>query len=81
MNKFPSKLLLVIGLITTLLGFVYMVVFFDLPYPDTMTEEIATQSFHKKVTFMIIGIGFCGLFVGLVGGVAKFIYKIFKKTK
>ena len=30
---------------------------------------------------MIIGIGFCGLFVGLVGGVAKFIYKIFKKTK
>lgn len=75
MKKSPSILLIVLGLITILLGFTYMVVFFDLPYPDAIPEEIATQNFHKKITFMIIGIGFCGLFAGLVGGAVKFIIK------
>jgi hypothetical protein len=69
------------GLLTILLGVVYMVVFVGLPYPDATLEEIAQQNFHMNITNMIVGVGIVGCLVGLVTGVAKFLFRIFRKPK
>ncbi len=73
--------LIVGGLLTILLGFVYMVVFVGLPYPDATLEEIAQQNFHLNITNVIVGVGIVGCLVGLVSGVAKFLFRIFRKPK
>jgi len=69
------------GLLTILLGFVYMVVFVGLPYPDATLEEIAQQNFHIKITNVIVGVGIVGFLVGLVSGVVKFLSRAFMRPK
>ena len=81
MKKFPAVFLIVGGLLTILLGIAYMLVFFDLPYPDATLEENIQQNFHMRITYVIVGVGFLGFWVGLLGGVAKFLLRIFKKRK
>ena len=73
--------LIVGGLLTILLGVVYMIIFVGLPYPDATLEEIAQQNFHMKITNVIVGVGIVGFLVGLVSGVAKFLFRIFSKPK
>ena len=58
-----------------------MLVFFDLPYPDATLEKNIQQKFHMRITYVIVGVGFLGFWVGLLGGVAKFLFRIFKKRK
>jgi len=81
MKKFPAVFLIVGGLLTILLGIAYMLVFFDLPYPDATLEENIQQNFHMRITYVIVGVGFLGFWVGLLGGMAKFLFRIFKKGK
>ena len=81
MKKFPAVFLIVGGLLTILLGIAYMLVFFDLPYPDATLEENIQQNFHMRITYVIVGVGFLGFWVGLLGGVAQFLFRIFKKGK
>ena len=69
------------GLLTILLGIAYMIIFVGLPYPDATLEEIAQQNFHMRITNVIVGVGFLGFWVGLLGGVAKFLFRIFNKRK
>ena len=69
------------GLLTILLGIAYMLVFFDLPYPDATLEENIQQNFHMRITYVIVGVGFLGFWVGLLGGMAQFLFRIFKKRK
>ena len=69
------------GLLTILLAIAYMLVFFDLPYPDATVEENIQQNFHMRITHVIVGVGFLGFWVGLLGGMAKFLFRIFKKLK
>ena len=81
MKKFPAVFLIVGGLLTILLGIAYMLVFFDLSYPDATLEENIQQNFHMRITYVIVGVVFLGFWVGLLGGVAKFLFRIFKKGK
>lgn len=81
MKKFPAVFLIVGGLLTILLGIAYMLVFFDLPYPDATLEENIQQNFHMRITYVIVGVGFLGFWVGLLGGMAQFLFRIFKKRK
>ena len=81
MKKFPAVFLIVGGLLTILLGIAYMLVFFDLPYPDATLEENIQQNCHMRITYVIVGVGFLGFWVGLLGGMAKFLFRIFKKRK
>ena len=81
MKKFPAVFLIVGGLLTILLAIAYMLVFFDLPYPDATLEENIQQNFHMRITYVIVGVGFLGFGVGLLGGMAKFLFRIFKKRK
>ena len=81
MKIFSMVFLIVGGLLTILLGVVYMIIFVGLPYPDATLEEIAQQNFHMKITNVIVGVGIVGFLVGLVSGVAKFLFRIFSKPK
>jgi len=81
MKKFPAVFLIVGGLLTILLAIAYMLVFFDLPYPDATLEENIQQNFHMRITYVIVGVGFLGFWVGLLGGMAQFLFRIFKKGK
>jgi len=81
MKKFPAVFLIVGGLLTILLAIAYMLVFFDLPYPDATLEENIQQNFHMRITYVIVGVGFLGFWVGLLGGMAQFLFRIFKKRK
>jgi hypothetical protein len=81
MKTFSMVFLIVGGLLTILLGVVYMIIFVGLPYPDATLEEIAQQNFHMKITNVIVGVGIVGFLVGLVSGVAKFLFRIFSKPK
>ena len=80
MKKFPPVFLILCGLLTILLGIAYTLVFFDL-YPDATLEENIQQNFHMRITYVIVGVGFLGFWVGLLGGVAKFLFRIFNKRK
>jgi len=81
MKKFPAVFLIVGGLLTILLAIAYMLVFFDLPYPDATLEENIQENFHMRITYVIVGVGFLGFWVGLLGGMAQFLFRIFKKRK
>jgi len=81
MKKFPAVFLIVGGLLTILLAIAYMLVFFDLPYPGATLEENIQQNFHMRITYVIVGVGFLGFWVGLLGGMAQFLFRIFKKRK
>jgi hypothetical protein len=81
MKTFSMVFMIVGGLLTILPGVVYMVIFVGLPYPGATLEEIAQQNFHMNITNMIVGVGIVGFWVGLLGGVAKFLFRIFKKRK
>ena len=81
MKIFSMVFLIVGGLLTILLGVFYMIIFVGLPYPDATLEEIAQQNFHMKITNVIVGVGIVGFLVGLVSGVAKFLFRIFSKPK
>ena len=81
MKTFSMVFLIVGGLLTILLGVVYIIIFLGLPYPDATLEEIAQQNFHMKITNVIVGVGIVGFLVGLVSGVAKFLFRIFSKPK
>jgi cell division protein FtsX len=81
MKTFSMVFMIVGGLLTILPGVAYMVIFVGLPYPGATLEEIAQQNFHMNITNMIVGVGIVGFWVGLLGGVAKFLFRIFKKRK
>ena len=81
MKTFSMVFLIVGGLLTILLGVVYMIIFVGLPYPDATIEEVAQQNFHMNITNVLVGVGIVGCLVGLVSGVAKFLFRIFRKPK
>ena len=81
MKTFSMVFLIVGGLLTILLGVVYMLVFVGLPYPDATPEKIAQQNFHMNITNVIVGVGIVGFLVGLVGGMAKFLFRTLRKPK
>ena len=81
MKKFPAVFLIVGGLLTILLGIACMLVFFDLPYPDATVEENIQQNFHMRIIYVIVGVGFLGFWVGLVGGGVKFLFRTLSRPK
>jgi uncharacterized membrane protein len=80
MRNFPARLLVVGGLIVILFGFVYGSIFAGIPYQDPTPEMSANYDFHFSVSSIILVIGFGSLLLGIVGAVAKFMFKKLSKT-
>jgi len=75
MRNFPARLLVVGGLIVILFGFIYGLIFAGIPYQDPTPEMSANYDFHFSVSNIILVIGFGALLLGMIGAVAKFMFK------
>ena len=73
MKLFRIRLLIVSGVVVIVCGFMYDVLFAGIPYQDPTPEMSARYAFHSNVAGVIIFIGFSGLIVGMLGGIAKFL--------
>jgi len=81
MRNFPSRLLVVGGLILIVFGFVYGSIFAGIPYQDPTPKMSANYDFHFSVSNIIVVIGLGALLVGMVGAVVKFMFKKLGKTQ
>lgn len=81
MRKFPARSLVVGGLIVIFFGFVYGSIFAGIPYQDPTPEMSANYDFHFSVSNIIVVIGLGALLLGMIGAVAKFMFKKLGKTQ
>jgi hypothetical protein len=65
MKRFPPFILIVLGIIIVLAGFVYDVLFAGIPYQDPTPALAASYNFHAQIASIIrwSGIGIC-----IIGG-------------
>ena len=81
MRNYPTRFLVVSSIIVILFGFVYTSIFAGIPYPDPTPEMSANYEFHSSISKITLVIGLGMLFLGMVAGIVKFIFKKLGKTQ
>ncbi len=74
MKNFPTRLLIIIGIVVILFGFVYGSIFAGIPYQDPTAEMSAHYDFHFRISNIILVSGFIALLLGMQGALAKLIF-------
>jgi hypothetical protein len=70
-KAFPTRLLIISSIVIIVCGYVYDLFFAGIPYQDPTSEMSARYALHSGIAATIYTIGFGGLIVGILGGIAK----------
>lgn len=79
--KWLPGMILLLGVVVFLAGFVYDVLFAGIPYQDPTPELAARYAFHSGVAEAIRGVGGVFLGVGLFSLLARLILSRVKRKK
>jgi len=78
MNRSWAIVLIIVGILVILIGFVYDVLFAGIPYQDPTPALQASYDFHSRIASIIRWSGF-GIFI--LGGLAGIIRRLIGKDK
>lgn len=70
MKSFWTLILIAVGFVLIIAGFVYRVMFAGIPYQDPSPELIARYNLHATIAQTITTSGAIAVLAGIVGGIA-----------
>ncbi|MGQ9895814.1 MAG: hypothetical protein ACUVSY_18705 [Roseiflexus sp.] len=75
MKSFWTLILIAVGFVLIIAGFVYRVMFAGIPYQDPSPELIARYNLHATIAQTITTSGVITVLVGIVGGIALWLLR------
>lgn len=76
-----SYIISIIGAAIAFIGFMYGVIFVNIPYQDPTPEMVWRQNFHSSISDYIMAAGLLILMAGIICLCIYFIMWIYKKNK
>jgi len=75
MKSYWLLILIVVGFVLIIAGFVYNVVFAGIPYQDPPPDLVARYNLHATIAQTITTTGMIAMLVGIVGGVVLWLLR------